>query len=86
MVMIIDAKEAYKRTSEAYDLIAQEKFEDFKKEADKCITNAINFGRWNCCIPCNIRAKDLACGWLKSYGYKVSFDFDCVSVDWGECE
>ena len=83
---MIDASEAYKKSSESYDFIANIEFKVFKTRADKAIAEAISSGHWYCSIPCGFRARTLACQWLENYGYKVKFDFDSIFVDWSECE
>ena len=83
---MIDASEAYKRTSEVNDLMAQKEFEKFIKEADKCITSAIDSGYWSCYILCDPKARTLACRWLENHGYQVRFGFEGVFVCWDECE
>ncbi len=88
---MINAREAYEKTSEIYDLITKEKFEEFKEEADKCITKAISLGRWSCYIPCDGRVRDLASQWLKNYGYLIDIDLivvenDSIYVNWADAE
>ena len=83
---MIGASEANKKSSESYDFIAKVEFEAFKIRADKTIAEAISLGHWYCSIPCNSRARILACRWLESYGYKVNFGFDRIFVDWSDCE
>ena len=79
---MIDAREAYKKTSEAYDSIAKEKFEEFKKEADKAIDKAISLGRWSCYIPCDDRARGLAYQWLTNYGYQTEAGVEGIYANW----
>ena len=86
---MIDAREAYKKTSEICDSIIREKFEEFKEEADKSIAKAISNGRWSCYIPCDSRVRDLVSQWLKNYGYLIDVDLiviesDSIYVNWGD--